>query len=216
MLRRSDNDFCIHFFCVPSVDKRVDNDLLQLLHGRQAAAGECPGQPGSVRGRCVAVPLCPGGPGGRGGQTEVRGLAGLLSSHCPAPHLSPDCHQQSPATEDHRGQHHLQGRPSRVFFEFFSLTNSCRKTDGFPQGLYNLSITNTGLTEFQLAQFPMLTLLDLRHNQLTSLDRPRSGNIKELYLAGNAWTCFTREPYRSNIYSRSHLSAHSRHKLYSH
>ena len=95
------------FSWVPSVDKRVDNDVLQLLHGRQAAAGECPGQPGSVRGRCVAVPLCPGGPGGRGGQTEVRGLAGLLSSHCPAPHLSPYCHQQSPATEDHRGQHHL-------------------------------------------------------------------------------------------------------------
>ena len=95
----------------------------------------------------------------------------------------------------------------------YSLSNSSRKTDGFPQGLYNLSITNTGLTELQLAQFPELTLLDLRHNLLTSLDRPRSGNIKELYLAGNAWTCFTREPYRSNIYSRSHLSAHSHHKF---
>ena len=69
------------------------------------------------------------------------------------------------------------------------------------QGLESLTITNTGLTELSLEQFPDLTFLDLRDNKLRALAGAGAG-IRELYLAGNEWSCFSGEPLDSPVFSR--------------
>ena len=69
------------------------------------------------------------------------------------------------------------------------------------KGLASLTITNTGLTELNLGEFSDLTVLDLRNNKLRALARVGSG-IRELYLAGNDWSCFSGEPLDSPVFSR--------------
>ena len=69
------------------------------------------------------------------------------------------------------------------------------------KGLASLTITNTGLTEISLEEFSDLTFLDLRNNKLRALARVGSG-IRELYLAGNDWSCFSGEPLDSPVFSR--------------
>ena len=73
------------------------------------------------------------------------------------------------------------------------------------QGLTNLSITNTGLSSAYLQDFSELTHLDLRNNSISSLNRPGTQTtLRNLYLSGNGWSCFTKERFdlKSMVFSR--------------
>ena len=130
--------------------------------------------------------------------TVVTGKELSVSSPCP-------CVQEEDLLTCDRWEDQCPHRPlpatSRLLITDSPHLRRISETNIQTKGLARLTITNTGLTELNLEEFSDLIYLDLRNNKLRALARVGSG-IRELYLAGNDWSCFSGEPLDSPVFSR--------------